>query len=680
MDEAFGRYRLREKIGAGGMGEVYRAYDTATDRVVAVKVLPAHLSSDAEYRERFRREAHAAARLREPHIVPIHDYGAIDGRLYLDMRLITGTDLSTALTRNGPLPPHMAVDIVDQVAAALDAAHAEGLVHRDVKPGNILLAERDFAYLIDFGIARSTADTGLTGTGTTVGTLAYMAPERFTTGRADPRADVYSLACVLHECLTGSRPFPGDSAEQQIAAHLTTPPPHPGASRPELRPFDEVVAHGMEKDPERRYATAAELADAARRAQRLLAATPHPAPASMDEGLSAPRYSRTAETAVAPGTSGDSAGAPAHARTENDRRIAVTQVADPIRAGSGPVVHPTRPRRGILSPEFLIVFSILVVAALVVATLALTTSSSGGKSRHVGLSETIPLDISVTGIAVDPSTQTLYATSPTEGSVSMIDTGTRQVVATVPVGGKPESPAVDPATHNLYVPDPATETVSVIDPGARAVVATVAVGFQPSDVVPDPENGTAYVIGTPAVAVVDTRTHTVTATVPGDFSVTPQAALDPGAHTLYVTGEKGLEVIDTRTRARTELIPSGEHTRPLDVAVDPTTHTVYATLMRSPEDGGEDERWLSIVDGGSRKVVGSVPIEFGNALDIAVDPAARTVYVANYHDVMAIDMDTRSVTGTVDLTPGGSAKAIAVDTSRGTAYTAEVTAISVISR
>jgi serine/threonine protein kinase len=149
----FGRYRLIELLGRGGMGEVWRAHDTETDRIVAIKVLPAQWAEDETFQERFRREAHAAARLNEPHVVPIHGYGEIDGRLYVDMRLIEGQDLQTILA-DGPLPPARAVLIIEQVARALNAAHKVGLVHRDVKPSNILVDEFDFAYLIDFGIAR----------------------------------------------------------------------------------------------------------------------------------------------------------------------------------------------------------------------------------------------------------------------------------------------------------------------------------------------------------------------------------------------------------------------------------------------------------------------------------------------------------------------------------------------
>lgn len=225
----FGGYRLLELIGQGGMGEVWKAYDTATDRVVAIKVLPAHLAQDKQYLERFRREAQAAARLNSPHVVPIHTYGNVDGRLFVDMRLIEGRDLETVL-RSGPLEPERAVRIVEQVARALQAAHRVGLIHRDVKPSNVLLDDDDFAYLIDFGIARSVNDIRLTTTGSMIGTWFYMAPERLGDGAVDARVDIYALACVLHECLTGNRPFPGTTLESQVAAHLTTPPPSPSAS------------------------------------------------------------------------------------------------------------------------------------------------------------------------------------------------------------------------------------------------------------------------------------------------------------------------------------------------------------------------------------------------------------------------------------------------------------------
>jgi serine/threonine protein kinase len=218
----FGRYRLIELLGRGGMGEVWRGYDTAANnRTVAIKLLPPHLAGDSTFVQRFRREADAAAQLNNPHIIPIHAYGEIDGRLYVDMRLVEGRDLQEVLA-GGPLEPGRAVRIIEQVAKALQAAHRIGLVHRDVKPANILLDEDDFAYLIDFGIARGADETSLTGGGM-IGSWHYMAPERFSAQEADARADIYALACVLYECLTGCRPFPGDSLESQFAAHSTDP-------------------------------------------------------------------------------------------------------------------------------------------------------------------------------------------------------------------------------------------------------------------------------------------------------------------------------------------------------------------------------------------------------------------------------------------------------------------------
>ncbi|MFX0574814.1 protein kinase domain-containing protein [Nocardia nepalensis] len=265
----FGRYQVLRLIGRGGMGEVYEAYDTVKDRNVALKLLPEALGADPAYRERFRRESHGAARLSNPHVVPIHDWGEVDGRLYIDMRLIDGPDLRKLLTSYGPMSPARAVSIVQQVASALDAAHADHRVHRDVKPENILITRDnmtgdDFAYLVDFGLATTPTDPRLTDTGHAIGTFTYMAPERFENVEVTNRADVYSLGCVLHECLTGGRPYHADSFAGLIRALMLEPPPKPSAVRPGLSPgFDAVVARGMARDPADRYPSAGDLALAA---------------------------------------------------------------------------------------------------------------------------------------------------------------------------------------------------------------------------------------------------------------------------------------------------------------------------------------------------------------------------------------------------------------------------------
>jgi len=264
-EEVFGRYRLRSVIGQGGMGVVYQAYDTAMDRDVAIKVLAAELGAEPGYRERFRREAHAAAKLADPHVIAVHDAGEIDGRLYLVMPVIEGTDMASVLAREGRLAPGRAVNVIEQLASALDAAHAAGLVHRDIKPSNALLTRRDFVYLIDFGIVQNNAAGKMTRTGALLGTAAYMAPERLAAGRTDAGCDIYALACVLYECLTGTAPYPG-SLEQQLTAHLAADPPAPSATDPALGAFDHVIATGMAKDPDQRYGSASALAAAAREA------------------------------------------------------------------------------------------------------------------------------------------------------------------------------------------------------------------------------------------------------------------------------------------------------------------------------------------------------------------------------------------------------------------------------
>jgi serine/threonine protein kinase len=262
----FGKYTISRMLGMGGMGEVYEAYDADKGRTVALKILADEYSHNQDFRTRFQRESRAAAILAEPHVIPIHDWGEIDGHLYIDMRLVAGQTLAELLAA-GPLAPARAVDIIGQVAAALDAAHAAGLVHRDIKPQNIIVTPADFAYLVDFGIAEATGDTRLTGAGTKIGTLNYMAPERFTDKPATSAVDVYALTGVLYEALTGEMPFAGDTLEHLLAAHITLPPPRPSEVNPRVpAAFDGVIARGMAKDPDDRYGTAGGLGRAAQRA------------------------------------------------------------------------------------------------------------------------------------------------------------------------------------------------------------------------------------------------------------------------------------------------------------------------------------------------------------------------------------------------------------------------------
>lgn len=248
----FGPYEMRSLIGTGATGEVYRAYDTVKDRTVALKLLPAAMAAETGFQQRFRRECAIASRLQEPHVIPVHDFGEIDGVPFVDMHLVEGGSLEDLLRERGPLEPPRAASIVAQVARALDAAHAAGLVHLGVRPENVLLTPDHFAYLADFGIAHADASR------------AYMAPERFTTGRVGPQTDVYSLACLLYECLTGQPPFEGADPAELRSAHLLSPAPRPSIMRRGIgRAFDDVIARGMAKQRTARFASAGELARAA---------------------------------------------------------------------------------------------------------------------------------------------------------------------------------------------------------------------------------------------------------------------------------------------------------------------------------------------------------------------------------------------------------------------------------
>jgi hypothetical protein len=257
--DVFGDFSVEELIGRGGMGLVYRAVQVGLHRKIALKIIAPHLAEDPVFQDRFRREARQAAAIDHPAIIPIYAAGEIEGRLYLAMRYVPGTDLSSLLLAEGHLSPARTFAILAQIAGALDAAHAGGLVHRDVKPANILIeraaAGRERAYLTDFGLVRHTGDTHLTQTGSWLGTVNYMPPEQFqAAGKVDGRADQYSLACVAYEMLTGAPPFPRDSDPQAMFAHLNDPPPQVSQARPELpAEMDAVLARAMAKRPGDRF-------------------------------------------------------------------------------------------------------------------------------------------------------------------------------------------------------------------------------------------------------------------------------------------------------------------------------------------------------------------------------------------------------------------------------------------
>jgi ABC-type branched-subunit amino acid transport system substrate-binding protein/streptogramin lyase len=256
--EMFAGYRVESLIGRGGMGVVYRATDLSLERPVALKLIAPELAQDERFRARFLREPRLAAALEHPHVIPIHDAGEHEGQLYLAMRFVEGSDLKTLLEREGRLAPERALAVLAQIADALDAAHRRGLVHRDVKPANVLLDEDGHAYLTDFGITKQLGDAS-TDIGRVVGTLDYLAPEQIRGASVDGRTDCYALACVLYECLAGVPPFRRETEAETLWAHMQEPPPGvPG--EPAL---DPVLEKALAKDQDDRYASCGEFLAAA---------------------------------------------------------------------------------------------------------------------------------------------------------------------------------------------------------------------------------------------------------------------------------------------------------------------------------------------------------------------------------------------------------------------------------
>jgi serine/threonine protein kinase len=359
--DEFAGYRIERTLGRGGMGILYLALEPGLERRVALKLIAPEAAAEEVFSRRFAEESRVAASIEHPHVVPIYAAGEERGVPYIAMRYVSGSDLGRRLAREGRLPPNVAVNLIAQVGNGLDAIHAAGLIHRDVKPANVLLSGatgEDHAYITDFGVARNVAsESGLTQTGRFVGTLDYVAPEQISGAAVDARADVYALGCLLFKLLTGEVPFPRDGEAARLYAHLNDPPPAPSLHATEVSmALDDVVVRALSKEPGERYPSAGDLGRAAVAA--LSGERPALPERTVATGAAATRESRRPEP-------------PAEAPT---RRLRDASDMDHIRAGSKSDAR--RRRFGFAAA------ALVLVAA--VAALAIAVGGDGGSDGDRG--------------------------------------------------------------------------------------------------------------------------------------------------------------------------------------------------------------------------------------------------------------------------------------------------------
>jgi YVTN family beta-propeller protein len=709
----FGPYEIEGLLGRGGMGDVYRARDTRRERLVALKLLPEALSADTEYLARFRREQHVAARLREPHVIPIHDFGEIDGQLYIDMRLVDGRNVGELLQENGPFPPVRAVHLITQVAEALASAHTEGLVHRDVKPSNVLVTPRDFVYVVDFGIARSigTTRTSLTMTGATVGTLDYMAPERFTALPIDGRADVYSLACLLHECLTGTRPFRGEDLASLMHAHLYSEPPRASRITGGVPPaLDAVVSRGMAKRPEERFATTLDLAAAARGALQstepayLGGAPTVRAPARLvpEEG-DPPRQ----ETAVRPIT----AAMPMPVRdwgvqsTDGSHRSVDSlagQVPPPRErvAPSGPPSGPpatvsgpapdrpsppqppsTRRRaRRPWVPIAVAFLAVLVVVGLVYTFLLRDGGDGGGGDAagsstgqtsaspppEVDIAASVPIPVagalidvgqSPGYIQVAPNGRYAYIANRDAGVVTVLDTTLDQVTATIPIEAGPPrfitfSPDGGRAYVTVYNDAKTINAVVFLDTATNDVLRTVEVGIRPFAPATTPDGKRLYVPSHDEgkLEIVDTTSGEIVGSVPTPPN--PHWVVFSNDGRLYYTADHESGVVTAFDAATDQLVATvGVGKAPHSLAVSPDGARLSVVNY--------DSNTLSVIDTATNTVLQTVDVGL-RPQDVTYAPDGAHLYTANVDDGTIDVVDTASGAVTARIPTGNSPTSISV--------------------
>ncbi|MGH3795548.1 MAG: protein kinase domain-containing protein [Pseudonocardiaceae bacterium] len=678
----FGQYQLEAMLGVGGMGEVYRAYDTQRHRSVAVKLLPDTLSNNRAYQRRFRRESYLAAGLREPHVIPIHDFGEMEGRLYIDMRLVDGESIYTILEKEGPIAPPRAVHLISQIAEALDAAHAEGLVHRDIKPSNILVTATDFVYVVDFGVAHAmgATSTALTRSGAAVGTLDYMAPERFENRQIDGRVDVYSLTCLLHECLTASHPFSGGDLPSLMYAHIFSPPPEP--SRINLtvpRSFDTVIGKGMAKDPAARFDTSRQLAEAARAA--LATAAPHSRPvisvvSGAEEILSRPDGP---VPSVVPGGQTVAPG---------DQTTVSADPPPPPSDVASPISGRRRPRKVALASAAATAVVVVLVFIFVLDqqrnhrapaegptdapstapaladaaphTAALTPVAASAAVPVVAARIPIGPGAAPGAVAVAPNGRYAYTANRDAKSLSVIDTALNTVTATIPVtAGSPQFVAFAPDGRHAYLSitnsNGSNGLVGVLDTASNTIVTTVPVGRSPYALTVSADGRDVYVPDhdSNTISVISTATDTVAKII----------HVRPNPHSIKFSEDGRLAYIANHQSDMVSILDTTSNTVTATVQVGLSPHSIAVAPDQSKvADVNYDGNDVSVIATPADVVTATIPVG-ADPQDIAFAPDGQHIYVVNNTDstLSVIDARNDQVTTTIPTGTGPTGVAVLPD-------------------
>ena len=677
-------YRLEDRIGQGGMAVVYRAHDVRLNRRVALKLLAPALAADAGFRRRFASESLAAAAVDDPHIIPVFEAGEAGGVLFIAMRYVGGGDVLSLVRRDGPLPLPRVAAVISPVASALDAAHAAGLVHRDVKPANMLLDVRpgrpDHVYLSDFGLSKgSMAASGLTGTGQFIGTLDYISPEQIQGRPVDGQADQYALACAAFELLAGVPPFGQDQGLAVIAAHLSAPPPPVSSRRPGLPAgVDKVLGRALAKSPSDRFTTCGEFAEALRAAAGL---PPYDAgsaggpPRRTPTQVAAPPAGPAAVTPEAADSGGPGLGAGdlpvlrtgsapgragAWAATVDASRPAVQQRREPVPPAAGPKPEPGQPTPGGAAPD---------EAAVPGPDRARRWRPSRRVSLTAAAGAALAAAVSIAaiiGLRPAPAIAgpgTAYVANNDGGTVTPVDGATGRAGTAIRVGSGPVAIAITPDGKTAYVTDAGGGTVTPIDLATGRAGTPIRVGSDPQGIAITPDGKTACVAdyGGGTVTPIDLATGRAGAPIP--VGSDPYGiAITPDGETGYVTNQDGGTVtpIDLATgRAGTPIQLGLDASGPFTVAITPDGKTAYVT-----DNGG-----VTPIDVATGRAGTPIPVGVP-AYAIAITPDGKTVYVANTDGGTVTPIDVATGSAGTPIRVGNGPDAIAITPDGKTAYVA----------